>query len=115
MSLYANIYDIVRRIPPGSVTSYGRIAKIVNTGARQVGYAMAAIPDGMDVPWHRVINSKGEISARTDGNGDSVQKHLLIAEGVIFDKNGRISFEQYGWAEADLPFWPEDFPDDLKT
>ena len=76
---------------------------------------MAAIPEGVDVPWHRVVNSRGEISARSDGNGDSAQKRLLISEGIIFDKNGKIDFEKYSWAEAELPFWPEDFADDLKV
>lgn len=112
MSLYEDIYDVVRRIPAGTVTSYGRIAKIVNCGARQVGYAMAATPAGQDIPWHRVVNSKGEISARKEGNSDGTQKRLLIAEGVIFDSHGRISFDQHGWIEAELPFWPEEFPEE---
>lgn len=114
MSLYANIYDIVRKIPAGSVTSYGRIAKLANTGPRQVGYAMAAIPDNLDVPWHRVVNSKGEISARKNGNGDSRQRRLLIEEGVVFDKNERIDLKKYAWVEDESSVWPEDFPDDLK-
>ena len=72
---------------------------------------MAATPPGQNIPWHRVVNSKGEISARTEGDSDHRQRKLLLAEGVIFDKNNRISFKQYGWAEAELPFLPEDWPD----
>jgi methylated-DNA-protein-cysteine methyltransferase-like protein len=112
VSLYENIYEIVRKIPPGNVTSYGKIATIVNCGARQVGYAMAATPSGQGIPWHRVINSKGEISARKEGSGDSNQKRLLIAEGIVFDRHGRVSFDDYGWIEAELPFWPEEIPGD---
>ena len=69
MSLYDDIYQVVKQIPPGKVSSYGRIARIVGCNARQVGYAMAATPSGRDIPWHRVINSKGEISLRKDGKG----------------------------------------------
>jgi len=112
VSLYQDIYEIVRKIPSGNVTSYGKIATIVNCGARQVGYAMAATPSGQGIPWHRVINSKGEISARKEGSGDNNQKRLLIAEGILFDRHGRVSFDDYGWNEAQLPFWPEEFPGD---
>ncbi len=105
-SLYQRIYHVVRRIPPGQVASYGGIARMVRTGPRQVGYAMAALNAGDNVPWHRVINSRGEISLRKDGRGDSVQRGLLQSEGVVFDRRGRVDFERFGWIEADL-FWLE--------
>ena len=108
MNLYQRIYNVVKRIPAGNVTSYGRVARIVNTGARQVGYAMAALTNEEDVPWHRVINSKGELSARKDGKADETQRQLLLAEGIIFDKHGRVDFDLYGWIEAELPFFDED-------
>ncbi len=97
MSRYQDIYDIVKRVPIGTVTSYGRIARMVNCSARQVGYAMAASPDNQAIPWHRVINSKGQVSTRKQGNGDQRQRQKLIDEGILFDSNGRISFEQFGW------------------
>ena len=112
MSLYQDIYDIVKRIPEGKVTSYGRIAKMVNCGARQVGYAMAATPNGHNIPWHRVINSKGEVSARKEGDSDHYQRNLLIGEGIVFNKHSRIDFDKYGWSEADIPLIPEDWPED---
>ena len=83
---------------------------MVNTGARQVGYAMAALTAEQDVPWHRVINSKGELSARKDGKADQRQHQLLLSEGIIFDKHGRVDFDQYGWIEAELPYFEQDMP-----
>lgn len=103
-NLYARIYQIVRQIPPGSVTSYGNIAGIVQCNARQVGYAMAATPEGSGIPWHRVVNAQGEISARTQGDGDREQRQLLISEGIVFDTRQRIDLDRYGWIEADMPF-----------
>ena len=99
--LYQDIYAIVKRIPTGTVTSYGRIAHMANCSARQVGYAMAATPEGQSIPWHRVINSKGQISERKQGNSDQRQRQKLIDEGVLFDSNGGISFERFGWNRVD--------------
>ena len=114
VNLYQTIYEVVRRIPRGSVASYGRIARMVNCSARQVGYAMAATPPDEGIPWHRVINSKGEISLRKGGGGDDRQKQKLLAEGVVFDAQGRVNFDRFGWSEsgrvpADSPFPPEDW------
>lgn len=94
-SIYKRIYAEVRRIPSGRVSTYGGIARrLGGCGARQVGYAMAALPDGSPVPWHRVINHKGEISLR---EGAARQRALLEAEGVLFDLKGRIDLSRYGW------------------
>lgn len=101
-SLYDHIYAVVRSIPPGRVATYGQIAVIVGRcTARTVGYAMAAVPVGSDVPWHRVINSRGEISARREGDGDRRQRLLLEAEGVYFDALGRVDFHRVGWRGLD--------------
>lgn len=94
--LYGRIYDLVRRIPPGRVTTYGRIARQVGCTARTVGFAMAALPAGHDVPWQRVINSQGKVSPRRDGDGELVQRLLLEAEGVRFDARGRVDLVRYG-------------------
>lgn len=97
-TLYMRIYAAVKQIPAGQVASYGQIAKQIGAATpRQVGYAMAAAPPRSGVPWHRVINSKGEISARADGKPDARQKRLLKAEGVQFDKYGRVDFTRFGW------------------
>ncbi len=103
MTLYDKIYNVVKRIPTGNVTSYGKIARMVGCSARQVGYAMAAAPADEGIPWHRVINGKGEISARKEGGGAHLQRTMLIDEGIGFDKNDRIDFERFGWIEAEFP------------
>ena len=65
-STYEKIYRWVRRIPRGRVATYGDIAERAGLEghARQVGYALHALPAGQDIPWHRVVNAKGEISPR---------------------------------------------------
>ncbi|QRN82769.1 MGMT family protein [Chloroflexota bacterium] len=98
--LYQQIYAMVRRIPPGRVTTYGRIAALVGgCTARMVGYAMAALKRGTapDVPWQRVINAKGKISVHGDGIGNAMQRDILEQEGVIFEADGRVDFERFGW------------------
>jgi methylated-DNA-protein-cysteine methyltransferase related protein len=96
--LYPRIYALVRQVPYGRVTTYGRIARLVGCTARTVGFAMAAQPAGHDVPWQRVINSQGKVSPRRDGGGNLVQRLLLEAEGVPFDARGRVDLGVYGWA-----------------
>lgn len=98
--LYDRIYAMVRQIPPGRVTTYGRIAELVGgCTARMVGYAMAALKRGTapDVPWQRVINTKGKVSVHGDGIGNAMQQVILEEEGIIFDDNGRVDFKQFGW------------------
>lgn len=102
--LYTRIYDMVCRIPPGKVTTYGRIAQLVGgCTARMVGYAMAALKRGTapDVPWQRVINAKGKISVHGDGFGNAMQRTLLEDEGVIFDADDRVDFARFGWPGPD--------------
>jgi len=100
---YEQIYEAVRRIPPGKVATYGQIAKIVGRcTARMVGYAMAALPAGSGVPWQRVINHKGEISTRSRGDGDLRQRRLLQKEGIRFDRTGRVNLKKVRWARPEL-------------
>lgn len=106
-AFYAQVWEIVRQIPRGKVASYGQIAKLlpppdgveietyIAFGPLWVGGAMAHCPD--DVPWQRVINSKGEISVK-DGADARRQRFLLKEEGVLFNPRGRIDFKQYGWS-----------------
>lgn len=102
----ALVWEIVRQIPPGRVTTYGRIAALIPPpqnitleaykahSARWVGAAMARCPD--DVPWQRVINAQGKISLR-DSGGHERQRQLLEAEGVEFDANDRVHLDRFGW------------------
>lgn len=95
--LYQSIYNRVRQIPIGQVSTYGRIARLVGCTARTVGFAMAALPVGSDVPWQRVINSQGKVSPRTEGEGNILQRDLLEAEGLRFDRKGRVNLDKHGW------------------
>lgn len=101
--LYQRIYALVRQIPPGKVATYGQIARLVGgCTPRMVGYAMAAVPNGSDVPWQRVINSRGGISPRANPFGELAQRALLEAEGIRFDENGRADLETCAWLGPDL-------------
>jgi methylated-DNA-protein-cysteine methyltransferase-like protein len=95
---YEAIYKTVRRIPRGKVATYGQIASLAGLDghARQVGYALHAMR-GDDVPWHRVINARGEVSARSSGDSHELQRELLMAEGVVFDARGRIDLKRFQW------------------
>ena len=106
---YQQIYAIVRQIPPGKVASYGQIAHLVDGAtARMVGYAMhASGPEDGQVPWQRVVNSQGRISAHGDGIGASLQRQMLEEEGVVFDRTGRIDLEIFGWLGRDFIASPQ--------
>ena len=101
MSAYTEIYAIVRQIPPGTVATYGQIAELANLAgkARLVGYALYQIDlEISDIPWHRVINAKGEISHSPLRRGtDYLQRSLLESEGIEFNAEGRISLGHYRW------------------
>jgi methylated-DNA-protein-cysteine methyltransferase-like protein len=100
MSRFATkVYRIVRRVPHGRVISYGAVAALAGApqAARAVGTAMRTLPDGNDVPWWRVVNGKGEISTRAAVHGERVQRALLEAERVRFDRHGRIDMDRFGW------------------
>lgn len=94
-SIYQQIYALVRQIPPGRVSTYGRVGRVLGCTARTVGFAMAALPPGSDVPWQRVINSQGKVSPRRDGEGNLLQYDLLVVEGVAFDAKGRLDLRRY--------------------
>ena len=100
-NFFSAVHRIVGSIPPGSVMTYGQIASMAGNprASRAVGYALRAIPRGMDIPWHRVVNSKGDISSRRTMQGDddrSLQRVLLESEGIEFSDSGRINLKQYG-------------------
>jgi methylated-DNA-protein-cysteine methyltransferase related protein len=96
--MYQRIYETVRSIPKGKVSTYGRVAKLAGgCSARNVGYAMAALPHGSDVPWQRVINAKGQISLRSEGEGGQIQQQVLEAEGLEFKENGSVDLGRFCW------------------
>ena len=96
--LKERIYQVTRQIPAGQVATYGQVALVAGANsARLVGRAMAMLPAGSDVPWHRVINSQGKISVRRQGGPDPEQKRRLRIEGVRLDRQGRVDLPAVAW------------------
>ncbi len=107
--LYQRVYAVVKQIPLGKVATYGQIAKIVAGPAQtvtctpsMVGYAMAALPFESDVPWQRVINSQGKVSARSSTQHVNVQQQILEREGIVFSESGKVDFAQVRWEGPDV-------------
>jgi len=98
-SRWRRFYAVVTRIPEGRVATYGQIAALAGFpgNAREVGYALAALPEELDVPWQRVINARGEVSLRREPGRDGFQRHLLEEEGVVFSLEGRVDLRRFGW------------------
>lgn len=93
------VWKLVRRIPRGRVMTYGQIAVLLESrlSPRAVGWAMHGCPD--DVPWQRVVNASGGCSTdRMPGIPAGLQRAMLEAEGVVFEKNGRLSLDRYRWS-----------------
>ena len=114
LSPFEHVYEIVRKIPRGKVYTYGLISKRMNKrlSAAAVGWAMKALGSGTDekgytsknVPWHRVINSKGKLSTQIesaqltdDGRPDNLQRVLLEQEGVDFANDDSIDLNLFLW------------------
>jgi methylated-DNA-protein-cysteine methyltransferase-like protein len=91
------IWQIVASIPKGSVATYGQIAKLAGypSHARYVGATLKKLPEDSVLPWHRVINAKGELSFPVDGQQYQKQRALLEAEGIEF-KSFKLSLSRYG-------------------
>jgi methylated-DNA-protein-cysteine methyltransferase-like protein len=96
---YQRFYQMIEQIPEGKVATYGQIATLAGFPgqARQVGYALNALPDGLDIPWQRVINAKGKISPRANPIYEQIQQQILEDEGIRFDPKGRTDLKQYQW------------------
>jgi len=92
------IWDTIRDIPKGCVANYGQIAEIagIPRGARQVGYALRQLPEGHDVPWHRVITSSGKIAFDKDSRPYQEQCKRLMMENVAVI-SGKVDMKKYRW------------------
>jgi len=97
--LFARVHAIARQIPRGKVATYGQLARIVGTTPRAAGFAMAAVTEADRVPWHRVVNARGGSSLA--GPDAARQRARLAAEGVRFDRAGRIDLQRWGWLPPD--------------
>ena len=95
-TFFEQVYDLVEKIPAGTVVTYGDIAKMLGRPrmARFVGFAMSASCENFDLPWHRVTFADGRL---WDGQWEQVQHDMLSAEGVGFTKDGKIDVARYRW------------------
>jgi methylated-DNA-protein-cysteine methyltransferase-like protein len=91
---YSVVYSIVAQIPPGKVVTYGQIASLAGypQRSRMVGHAMGCVPESMNLPCHRVVNSQGRLAPGWDE-----QYSLLTQEGVSFRKNGCVNLKESLW------------------
>lgn len=100
---YDRILAIVRRIPRGRVATYGQVAALAGYphAPRLAGYALHALPEGTDVPWHRVLGAGGKLSlGRLSPEGASVQKLRLELEGVRFTARGTVDLARCRWKKG---------------
>lgn len=93
------VYDIVRQIPSGKVTTYGTIAAVLGDrrAARMVGWAMSGCPDDVSEIAHRVVNRYGELSGGWAWGHPEVMKQLLLDEGVTFVAEFQVDLEKHFW------------------
>ena len=107
---YQNVWKVVSEIPSGHVLTYGEVARLAGMPrqARRVSQALRRAPQGIKLPWHRVINAQGKISFPEDSSGWQEQKDMLQDEGVVF-LNGKIDLEHFGYRGAvDRLLWGDD-------
>lgn len=92
------ILTIIKLVPAGRVATYGQIAHLAGlpNNARQVGSILKSF-SGPDIPWFRIVNSKGEISQRRNGSSQLMQRDILEGEGVRFTESNRVDLSQYRW------------------
>lgn len=98
LTLNQIIWQVVALIPEGKVATYGQIAKLCGypSHARYVGTTLKQLPDDSELPWHRVINAKGEITFPVGSATFQRQKSLLQKEGIQFNGN-KINLSKYRW------------------
>ena len=98
-NFFERVYEVVRQIPEGRVTSFGAIAKALGTArsARMVGWAMNASHNMEDVPAHRVVNRKGLLTGKFHFDGTNLMQQLLENEGVAVEDNQVVDFETLFW------------------
>lgn len=97
MTFFEEVYEKVKQIPKGKVTTYGDIARAIGNPrmSRQVGWALHVNPKPNIIPCHRVVNRFGRLSSAFAFGGENRQKILLEREGVLVDENMQVDLEQY--------------------
>jgi len=99
MSFFSAVYDITKQIPRGCVATYGQVARLAGNPrmARQVGWALHSNPEEGVIPCHRVLNRFGEVCKGFAFGGEDAQRMLLEAEGIVFNADGRVDLDVFGW------------------
>ncbi len=105
---FHQVFEVTRRIPYGRVTTYGTIANYLTLGsARMVGWALnKSFTAENDVPAHRVVNRKGELSGRNHFPMPTMMQQLLESEGVVVENDTIKDLKKYFWDPAEE--WEED-------
>lgn len=99
-NFFQNVYDVVKLIPAGRVTSYGAIAKYLGTArsARMVGWAMNGSHSQADyIPAHRVVNRNGLLTGKHFFGGENVMQELLESEGLLIENDQILNFKERFW------------------
>lgn len=98
-NFFERVYEVVRQIPYGKVTSYGAIAKALGSAqsSRMVGWAMNASHTLEDVPAHRVVNRNGLLTGKMHFDGSNLMQQLLENEGIVVRDNQIVDFEAHFW------------------
>lgn len=101
------VYQVVRLIPRGRVTSYGAIAHYLGlkSGARMVGYAMNAAHTVQDVPAHRVVNRNGILTGKHHFGSPTMMEELLLSEGVAVEGDKIINFNEIFWDPSSITLY----------
>ena len=96
---FDQVYDVVKRIPYGKVTTYGAIAKYLGStkSARTVGWAMNNSHQFNNIPAHRVVNRIGLLTGKHHFSGSNLMKQLLENEGLTIENDKIIDFKKYFW------------------
>ena len=102
-SYFEQVYELTKLIPKGRVSTYGAIADALALGsARMVGWALNKSFHLGDVPAHRVVNRKGELSGRHHFDPPSRMQALLEQEGIVVKDDKVVDFKQLFWHPASL-------------
>jgi methylated-DNA-protein-cysteine methyltransferase-like protein len=96
---FERVYEVVRQVPYGRVTSYGAIARYLGTGrsARMVGWAMNNAHSLEDVPAHRVLNRNGVLTGKHHFPGSRLMEQLLESEGISVREDQVVDFKRHFW------------------
>lgn len=100
---FQQVFEVVKQIPPGRVTSYGAIARYLGTGgsARMVGWAMNASHSSPDyIPAHRVVNRNGLLTGKHHFDTPNAMQELLEAEGFSIEADQILNFKERFWDPA---------------